>query len=306
MKISRAFLTALALLLPLAASAAAESRTVFVNPAAGKVYHKARECEAVPRVYWAAMTEMTAGGLYASEYGSYRKCGVCFGEVESATAPMAVGQIGEQGLYYPMWQPDGLEQPWQERVVSSTDADLNHDGLPDRVDICVFPDEAGRGAAELVDGPSLGFVKVYLGCEGGGWAEEARFVSRGVNGAHVANGTIALVRRDGEDYLLDADFYAAMGTADYSYTVYSLRDGMGISVLQTRSTAFSTDGSAPVLPDAGEALPAFRAALEAWLPQSRVLLSAHADLPALVAEGEGRHPLEEVTGPVWRLFEGEQ
>ena len=134
-------------------------------------------------------------------------------------------------------------------------ADLNHDGIPDRIEVSIAPDEEGKSAAELVDGLSLGFIKVFAGKPDGGFEEDPGFVSRGVNGAHVANGTLMLVRRDGQDYLLYCSFYGIMGEADYAYTVFWLQDGMGVTVEDRRFASFALPGGEPAnLPGRDEVL----------------------------------------------------
>ena len=296
---------ALSALLLAAGAAAAEGRTVFVNPLAGKVYHCAKECATMDSSLWPGMMEFSAEGFAASAFAGFRKCGVCYSEIESFKSPAGFGQMGEEGLFYPIWQPED-EEPWRERRAAERTADLNHDGLPDRIEIAITPDEEGKTNEELVDGVSIAVAKVYLGKAEGGYEETARFVSRDYNGSHVGNGTLALVRRDGLDYLMDCDFYVIMGEGDYGFTVYWLEDGMGISVMDRRMVSFAAgeggpqDGSgAPA--GAEETLPAFREAMERWTAESELLISAHVDLPPVIcAEGE-HHPITEVTDAVFTM-----
>ena len=281
------FALALLLWLGVPARAPAAERTVFVNPAAGRVYHMARHCPAggAPE----EMREYSLPAFALSDCAAYRRCGVCFGAMESLSAPLSFGQLGTQGLYYPLWQPEGAA--WRERVEAELSADLNHDGLPDRVQLVLFPDGGeGTRAEDLIAADSLGFVKVFRGLAGGGYEEEPRFVSRGLNLARVANGMILLVRRDGADYLMDCGFRAGRDGTDLQYTVCWLQDGMGVTVEDRRFASFAGAG------DAGAAAP-FREAMARWTGDARLIVSAHAELGAGVAGEETAEPvLETVFG----------
>ena len=298
----RRILAILALLLASAAcTALAAERTVFVNPGAGRLYHMARHCPAGGEPD--KMVEFSAAQFALSEYAGYRRCERCFGVGENLGAPLSFGQLGAQGLHYPLWQPEDSQEPWAERVAAVLSADLNHDGIPDRIEVSIAPDEEGKSAAELVDGLSLGFIKVFPGKPDGGFHESPAFVSRGVNGAHVANGTLMLVRRDGQDYLLYCSFYGIMGEADYAYTVFWLQDGMGVTVEDRRFASFALPGGEPAnLPGRDEVLPAYREAMENWTAEAKLLLSAHAELGTEAAEGESAPDAADFLTEAWALY----
>ena len=300
MKKARILILMLLLCLPAAYAPAAE-RTVFVNPGGGRLYHMARHCPAGGDPE--AMMEFSAAQFALSEYAAYRRCESCFGVGENLGAPLSFGQLGTQGLHYPLWQPEDSEEPWKERVAAVLTADLNHDGIQDRIEVSIAPDEEGKSAAELVDGLSLGFIKVFAGKPDGGFEEDPGFVSRGVNGAHVANGTLMLVHRDGQDYLLYCSFYGIMGEADYHYTVFWLQDGMGVTVEDRRFLSFAMPGEdTAALPGRDEALPAYREAMESWTADAELLLSAHTELGTEAAEGGAVPDAGKFLGKAWALY----
>ncbi len=266
----------LAALLPAAASAL-PGRTVFLLPEGGRV-HAARRCPQVPEGRREDLLEFSADGFSVSEAAGRPLCEACFGEMERPSTPLSFGQIGENGLFYPLWQPEDGETRWEERTAGAVYADLTHDGLPDRIETVVFPDEPGKDAAAVVDGAGLGFLRVFPGLPEGGFADEARFVSRGVSGAHAGNGTFLLARRDGGDCLVFCDFYRGQGTATDVFTAFWLSPS-GVSQEEALRAEWETGRG-----EAEEA--AFLSAFDPWTEDAETLILAHADAEAYVAEGD--------------------
>ena len=251
--------------LMLYAPALAENgRTVFVNPHAGKQYHAVLQCPSVQAALWQGMQEMDVYSFAASDYAGYRRCTVCFGELEDLNSPLAVGQLGENGIYYPLWQPSDTAEDWQERDALEETVDLNGDGTADRAVLCVFPDGEGT-PEELIAGGSMAFLKVFIGAGDGTAGEEASFVSRGFTQARAGNGLLFMTRRGEAVFLVDCSFLVRREKADFEYTVYRLKNSLGISMADRRTIRFDRETKE-------EKLAPFGTALFRWTDGAELLL----------------------------------
>ena len=277
------------LLLCIAGTASGQGRAAFVNPLAGRAYHAVRRCSSMRSALWEGMTAMTPAMLMHSPYGGYPKCEFCFSETEQLGSPIPYGQLGEEGVFYPLWQPEDLQTRWTERRIGEFPADLNHDGLPDRVEVYVYPDDPDKSPEQIVQDGGVAFFKVFLAED-----SEARFVSRGVSDVHVANGTLLLCRAEGKDYLLECSFYQGQGEGTYRYTAFWIDDALGIVQEEKKAFDFRTGeaGADDKRLSREEILPAFRDGLNHWAAGAVLLASADADHGVALAQASASPVLD--------------
>ena len=276
-----AWLLSLLVLLGCFAACAEDGRTVFVNPASGKKYHAVQHCISLLPALWDGMQEMSVYDFASSDYSGYRRCEYCFRELEDLNSPLDVGQLGADGIYYPLWQPDD-GTVWEERALTQLTADLNGDGLNDKIGLYLFPDGQGTVGERLASGAMV-FLKIWIGLGENRYYPDVSFVSRGLTQARAGNGTLLLVRKNGENYIVDCNFLIRRGQASFDYTVYQLKNKLGISMTERRSVSFDAGTQESVLPD-------YLSALKRWTDGAGILMSVEAGLEPVLA-GDKPQPL---------------
>lgn len=153
-------------------------------------------------------------------------------------------------------------------------ADLDHDGLPDRLSLW---DTAVGG----LDGWRLEFTASYMSSPT--WEDEAF-------SAHVGWKAVFLCRLDGEDYLLRYIPYMGGGVCDYSYQLFYLTADGGEVVVQENSVEFDLIFD-PEYADGHQydpwAIDNFMTEINALLEKSDLLLNTDQNLQ-VTFEKEGR------------------
>lgn len=166
-----------------------------------------------------------------------------------------------------------------ERVIYSVTADVTHDGIEDRIDSIIADEDVSGSPFDIMSGLGTAYIKVYPGNEEGGFSDTAVFVSPDITDAHVGNGQIGLVKKDGLSYLLTSNMYEMMGHASYYYTVFYIDTQRESAVCMDESIAqfiLSEEFPEPPaedLPTRQEAVPAFREQLQTWLTDAILFVS---------------------------------
>ena len=177
-----------------------------------------------------------------------------------------IGQLGEEGYYYS--ENSKSSQREIETVAYETNADLNHDGIKDLVQIACFSNEEEPDIEKEVAGNGTFYVKVYRGLQNGGYEQRARFISRFWNASHAENGEIFLTNKDGKDYLLFGQMYEMQGSATYGYGAVFIDDEKGIQIAEEYWDTFEMDD-----PDTIErSISKLQKKISPWIKQSSILV----------------------------------
>ena len=118
---------------------------------------------------------------------------------------------------------------YTESVKFETEADLNQDGLVDKIALVMYKaNEAGDFGeliANLRNTSNYVRVKAYYGIGYNDFSKEPFYISEKF-GMHAENkGTIGLTTWNGKDYLFTAHMNEAGEEADYSYTLFNFENG---------------------------------------------------------------------------------
>lgn len=210
------------------------------------------------------------------------------------------GQYVEAGGYY--------DKEQGERVLYSTEADITHDGIPDRIELVLGTEDMETPAVELIEGITNAYLKAYRGIGEGAFEEEAFYVSGEVGSSHAANGQIGLLKKDGLDYLLVSSMYSIAGQSEYSYAVFYLDTDLKAAVCAEQDfitfVSDSQETSGNTQPDPKDVLPDFRDKLDHWLSDGILLVSCDVfDAPEVCISGQnGEYPAQDYYNRVWKRF----
>lgn len=191
----------------------------------------------------------------------------------------------------------------EERVVYTTTADLNHDGIEDRIDLLMVYSDASLTKEEYA------YLRIYLGNGNGGFEESAVCATEGVSDVHhSANGTYVLTEKDGKDYLLFSQFHEQQGGAAYGYSVMYVKDGV-LSTEISDHIEFCLDpfmkqwyqsaNRASIIPD-------FCKELEPWIENGEILVSYDTKTTSFRAVSETKIPASYYYDLIWSLNEDDR
>lgn len=179
------------------------------------------------------------------------------------------------------------ENHWNKQIVNFQMADLTHDGVEDYIVTVIYTDPTVTisDPAEMLE-KGVVFVQVFDGSttrelgELGTLLWEEQFAA-----AHVGNGQVNLVHRDGRDYLMTTDIYSQMGNFDFQYQVFSLDREGNVNIIEQQSLKFNTlvNGEQRTFTDKEkQEISDFKKNLEAWFGGAALLVAADVDLPKLL------------------------
>lgn len=177
-----------------------------------------------------------------------------------------IGQLGEEGYYYP--KNSKANQAEIETVAYETTADLNHDGIEDLVQITCFSTEEKPHIEKEVVGNGTFYVKVYRGVQNAGYEQQARFISRGWHASHAQNGAIILANKDGKDYLLFGQMYEMQESATYGYGVVFIDDEKGVQIAEEYWDTFEMNDPDTIKGNISK----LKKKINLWLQQSFILV----------------------------------
>lgn len=190
----------------------------------------------------------------------------------------------------------------EERVVYTTTADLNHDGMEDKIELLsVYVDTSMKQEDHA-------YIKVYLGDSNGGFEENAVCTTEGVTTHHSGNGTYVLTEKDGKDYLVFSQFHEQQGWAAYGYSVMYIKNGT-LFTHTSDQVEFCLDPFMKqwyVSSNRASAIPGFREGLEPWIKNGEILISYDTKTTTFRATGETKIPASYYYDLIWTLNEDDR
>lgn len=201
--------------------------------------------------------------------------------------------------------------PYTEVLLYETTADITHDGVDDLLRVVAYVENENApealASAEYAVEHSMGGaeVKLYPGYQDGVFGEWPSYVSENVHEAHIANGTICLSRKDGQEYLLYCELYEQQGAADYFFKAYYVDNKAGVVIDNYKKVFFRFDMD-PMRnfeekyehsPE--EMVPVFREEISPYIEDAEILISFDTSTEPLYSTKEQKCPASEYFNPAW-------
>ena len=188
----------------------------------------------------------------------------------------------------------------KEQVQYTTSADLNHDGIEDKIALVMIYSEAQWNKEDHA------YIKIYLGTGNGTFEEKETCVTESVSpNHHSSGGTYVLTEKDGKDYLVFSQFHEQQGCAAYGYSVMYVSDGNLVTQIYD-NVEFCLDPFMKqwyVSLNRDSAIPLLREGLDSWIENGEILISYDAKTTTFCATGETRIPASYYYDLIWTLNE---
>ena len=133
-----------------------------------------------------------------------------------------------------------------EEIVNVEEADLTHDGVPDKIVSYIwygdYEDGLEKTAEEKLNSQGACIIRVYDGRQlssDGIYEEESCIWERTYGVPHVGNGQLYLLRYNGETYLLENSDYIMQGAACFEYRVFYLNNEKEEIITEKNELPFS-------------------------------------------------------------------
>ena len=196
---------------------------------------------------------------------------------------------------------DDSAEDYEERVLYEATADLNHDGIDDKIQTVVRIYDTATGTFGENPGwdfnvnPSM--IRVFAGKEDGTFETEACYVSRSYSSVHAGNGTVVLTKKDGKEYFMFSSMYGNMGYANYDYSIIYLGENGQELVVEGKQVDFTYlekeylwstyDGGTYLREDV---VPQLQKRMEPWIENGIILLALDGSTPIYVSTEEQIYP----------------
>lgn len=197
------------------------------------------------------------------------------------------------------------EEEAAERILFTREADLTHDGIADRIVVSVTEGE-GSDSKEPLPAAEIGYVRVYDGTSTASERDlgyclwETDFAH-----ARAGNKQIALVSREGKDYLLMSYMGEQQGSFAYSYQVFSLDVEKRCYIEEEYAIGFDLEADR-YEPNAEQKreIADFRERMERWFGGAELLASTDINAEECCMLGTQKKPLapEAYYDEVWKRY----
>ena len=173
-------------------------------------------------------------------------------------------------------QDKTLQDGYKETVIYETTADLNHDGLPDKVQTVVI--YSSNGNADVTAPENAARIKIFCQKQDGTYDNTPTYVTDTYSYSHSANETAVLTQKDGKDYLMFSEMYQMQEEAIYYFDVWYLGSDNVEVVVAADEIEFACGEYSDLWYDyhvslRDEVVPAFKAQMENWIANGKILIS---------------------------------
>ena len=215
------------------------------------------------------------------------------GEAMEIMIPVSIRADGmvELGEYYPkqyytqlensMYVHDAYEEENYTRIrLNLMQADVTHDGIPDHIETLMYlPPEMDmtQDIDTLVEwqiSVDNVLIQVYDGGTATADSLGTPIFCSGYSTAHVGNGQLSVVHRDGKDYLLESTLWQGQGATDYKFNVLTL-DGAGHQyIVDHGEFHWDSRNTEDTLERLNQEIAVFREELSPWIEEGRIVVAA--------------------------------